>query len=367
MSRISDLLSLIHTRLPVVQAPMAGVQSSKLTIAACQAGALGSLPAAMLPSEKLCAEIETIRRHTDQPFNVNFFAHRQPEADAAQQAKWLDALAPFYREFGLTEQDVLQGGGRQPFGEEQAEIVMQYRPPVVSFHFGLPEPALLDKVKSSGAVVMSSATTVEEARWLEAHGADIIIAQGLEAGGHRGMFLSRDLNRQQGLFSLLPQICAAVNVPVIAAGGISNAATARAARALGATGVQIGTALMLAEEADTSALHRKALQSERAADTVLTNLFSGGFARGIVNRFIREAGPISDAAPPFPLAQSASAPLKAAAEAQGSDEFSSLWAGQNAPLACEGGAADIIRRIAEGFGGEASFNGGRVAISIQTA
>ncbi|WP_367881748.1 nitronate monooxygenase [Neisseria sp. MVDL18-041461] len=232
---------------------MAGVQSSNLAITACQAGALGSLPAAMLPSEKLCAEIETIRRHTDRPFNINFFAHRQPEADAAQQAKWLAALAPFYREFGLTEQDVLQGG-RQPFGNEQAEIVMQYRPPVVSFHFGLPEQALLDKVKSSGAVVMSSATTVEEARWLEAYGADIIIAQGLEAGGHRGMFLSRDLNRQQGLFSLLPQIRAAVNMPVVAAGGISDATTARAARTLGAAGIQIGTALMLADEADTSAL-----------------------------------------------------------------------------------------------------------------
>ena len=189
----------------------------------------------------------------------------------------------------------------------------------------------------------------------------------VEAGGHRGMFFSRDLNRQQGLFSLLPQICTAVNIPVIAAGGISNAATARAARALGAAGIQIGTVLMLAEEADTSVLHRQALQSGRAADTVLTNLFSGGFARGIVNRFIREAGPISDAAPPFPLAQSASAPLKAAAEAQGSDEFSPLWAGQNATLACEGSAADIIRRIAQGFDSGTSFNEGRVGISIQMA
>ncbi|WP_107928817.1 NAD(P)H-dependent flavin oxidoreductase [Neisseria animaloris] len=352
MSPVTKLLGLIRTRLPVIQAPMAGVQSSKLTIAACQAGALGSLPAAMLPSEKLCAEIETIRRHTNRPFNINFFAHRQPEADAAQQAKWLAALAPFYREFGLSEQDVLQGGGRQPLGEEQAEIVMRYRPPVVSFHFGLPEQALLDKVKSSGAIVMSSATTVEEACWLEAHGADIIIAQGLEAGGHRGMFLSRDLNRQQGLFSLLPQIRAAVNVPVVAAGGISDAATAQAARALGAAGIQIGTALMLADEADTSALHRKALQSEQAADTVLTNLFSGGFARGIVNRFIREAGPVNDAAPPFPLAQSASAPLKVAAEVQGSDEFSSLWAGQNAPLAQTGSTREIINSLADAFGSD---------------
>ncbi|OSI07790.1 putative enoyl-[acyl-carrier-protein] reductase II [Neisseria animaloris] len=346
MSPVTKLLGLIRTRLPVIQAPMAGVQSSKLTIAACQAGALGSLPAAMLPSEKLCAEIETIRRHTDRPFNINFFAHRQPEADAVQQVKWLAALAPFYREFGLSEQDVLQRGGRQPFGEEQAEIVMRYRPPVVSFHFGLPEQALLDKVKSSGAKRHHRRRSLLAGSARHRHR----YCARFEAGGHRGMFLSRDVNRQQGLFSLLPQIRAAVNVPVVAAGGISDAATARAARALGAASIQIGTALMLADEADTSALHRKALQSERAADTVLTNLFSGGFARGIVNRFIREAGPVSDAAPPFPLAQSASAPLKAAAEAQGSDEFSSLWAGQNAPLAQTGSTREIINSLADAFG-----------------
>ncbi|MDO4226546.1 nitronate monooxygenase family protein [Neisseria sp.] len=350
MNTVSRLLKLIQTRLPLIQAPLAGVQGSRLAVAACRAGALGSLPAAMLPAERLCAEIEAVRRQTDQPFNINFFAHKQPQPDEAQQAAWLQVLQPFYREFGLSEADVAAGGGRQPFGEEQAEIVLRYRPQVVSFHFGLPERALLDKVKSSGAVVMSSATTVEEARRLESDGADIVIAQGLEAGGHRGMFLSRDLTTQSGTFSLLPQVCAAVNVPVVATGGICNAATARAARDLGAAGIQIGTALMLADEADTSPLHRAALQSSRAEHTVLTNLFSGGFARGIVNRFIREADPINPAAPPFPLAQAAVAPLKAAAEAQGSDEFSSLWAGQNALLAETGSAAEIIGRIMAGWG-----------------
>lgn len=343
------LLQLIRTRLPLIQAPMAGVQGSRLAVAACRAGALGSLPAAMLPAERLCAEIEAVRRQTGQPFNINFFAHQQPIADETQQAAWLQALQPFYREFGLSAADAATGGGRQPFGAEQAEIVLCYRPSAVSFHFGLPEQALLDKVKSSGAVVMSSATTVEEARWLEANGADVVIAQGLEAGGHRGMFLGKDLTSQSGIFSLLPQICAAVDVPVVAAGGICNAATARAARDLGAAGIQIGTALMLADEADTSPLHRAALQSRRAEHTALTNLFSGGFARGIVNRFIREAGPVNPAAPPFPLAQAAVAPLKAAAEAQGCDEFSSLWAGQNAPLAETGSAGEIIGRIMAGW------------------
>lgn len=349
MNTTATLLKLLGMRLPVIQAPMAGVQGSRLAIAACRAGALGSLPAAMLSPEALHAEIGAIRQHTDQPFNVNFFAHRQPVANAAAQTAWLEALAPFYQAFGLNTDEVAQGGGRQPFGAVQADMVAELRLPVVSFHFGLPEKALLAQVKQSGAVVMSSATTVAEARWLEANGADIIIAQGLEAGGHRGMFLNQDLTGQIGTFSLVPQICAAVRVPVVAAGGISDERTARAAHDLGAAGIQIGTALLLAEEADTSALHRAALQSPRAEHTALTNLFSGGYARGIVNRFIREAGPISPVAPPFPLAQAASAPLKAAAEAQGLDEFSSLWAGQNAPLARAETAADTVARLAAAF------------------
>lgn len=351
MNRTTTLLKLLGTKLPLIQAPMAGVQSSRLTLAACHVGALGSLPAAMLPPEKLCAEIETIRRHTDQPFNINFFAHKPPEYQPQQQAEWLAALAPFYREFGLTEHDIKSGGGRQPFSNEQAEIVMAYKPPVVSFHFGLPDQPLLDKVKSSGAVVMSTATTVEEARLLADKGADIVIAQGLEAGGHRGTFMDGAQAHQAGLFSLLPQVCEAAALPVVAAGGISNEATARAAKALGAAGIQIGTALLLTDEADTSKRHRAALQSPRAADTVLTNVFSGGLARSIRNRFIREAGPVNPAAPPFPLAQSASAPLRAAAEAQGTDEFSPLWAGQNAVLAQAGRAADIIVRLAAAFAG----------------
>lgn len=342
------LIRLLGCRLPVIQAPMAGVQDSRLAIATCRAGALGSLPAAMLSPGQLRAEIEAVRAATDAPFNVNFFAHRQPEADADKMRQWLNMLAPDYRELGISADSIAQGGGRQPFGAVQADILAELTPPVVSFHFGLPEADLLAQVKQSGAKILASATTVDEARWLAQHGVDAIIAQGLEAGGHRSMFRST-LHEQVGIFALLPQIRQAVNVPVIAAGGITNAATARAAKALGADGIQIGTALLLADEADTSALHRAALQSPRAETTALTNLFSGGLARGIVNRFMRGHGCISPHAPPFPLAQSAAVPLRSAAEKQGSDEFSPLWAGQNAPLARSGSAAEIIGRIAGGL------------------
>ncbi|MRN38784.1 DUF561 domain-containing protein [Neisseria sp. N95_16] len=342
------LTQLLGCRLPVIQAPMAGVQNSRLTIAACRAGALGSLPAAMLSPEQLHAEILAIRAATDAPFNVNFFAHRQPEADADKMQQWLNTLAPYYRELGINADDIAQGGGRQPFGAAQADIIAELKPPVVSFHFGLPQADLLQQVKQSGAKILASATTVDEARWLVQNGADAVIAQGLEAGGHRSMFRSQ-VHEQVGTFALLPQIRAAVDVPVITAGGISNAATARVAQTLGADGIQIGTALLLADEAGTSTLHRAALQSPRAETTALTNLFSGGLARGIVNRFMRENGCIHPDAPPFPLAQSASAPLRSAAEKQGSDNFSPLWAGQNARLARSGSAAEIIAEIAGGF------------------
>lgn len=349
MSPTAKLLQLLGTALPVIQAPMAGIQNSRLAIAAGRAGALGSLPAAMMPPDALNAEIEACRA-AGIPFNVNFFAHRQPAPDEAALAAWLEVLQPYYQEFGLNKNGAAAGGGRQPFGGIQAGIVAEQKPPVVSFHFGLPDAALLNTVKNSGAVVMSSATTVDEALWLQDKGADIIIAQGLEAGGHRGMFLTADLTTQSGTFALLPQICAAVKLPVVAAGGIADAATARAARDLGAAGIQIGTALMLADEAGTAPLHRAALQSPRARHTAITNAVSGGFARGIANRLVRELG-IRPEAPPFPLAQAAFVPLKTAAEAAGSDEFSSLWAGQNAPLCRPGSAAEIIGAIAAGFAG----------------
>jgi nitronate monooxygenase len=351
------LASWLGTDLPLIQAPMAGSQDSALAIAVSNAGGLGSLPCAMLTPEALHAELSEIRAGTRRPYNVNFFCHTPPQPDAARDAAWRQALQPYYDEFGIDPADVPAGPGRAPFSAEFAAVLEDFRPPVVSFHFGLPAPELLARVKRWGAKVLSSATTVEEARWLEAHGADAVIAQGLEAGGHRGLFLSEDLTTQLGTFALVPQVVKAVRIPVIAAGGIADAAGVAAALALGAAGVQVGTAYLLAEEATTSTRHRVALRGAPAGHTALTNLFSGRPARGIVNRLMRELGPLSAAAPAFPLATAAVAPLRARAEARGSTDFSPLWAGQHAAGLPSGSAADITRALAAGFRAATPANG----------
>ena len=336
--------------LPLIQAPMAGVQGVELALAVCQTGALGSLPAAMLSAEQLAHALQRLNAESGgAPYNVNFFAHTTPSVSAEQYANWLAVLQPYFNEWGINAADIPQQGGRQPFDEAALQWVEHYRPAVVSFHFGLPEAKLLAAVKASGAEVWSSATTVAEAQWLAAHGADVVIAQGWEAGGHRGWFLTHDCNSQSGTLALLPNIVRAVNIPVVAAGGISDAATVRTAMQLGACAVQVGSAFLLADEAETKPAHRAALAHVLPEDTVPTNIFSGGCARGIRNRFIRELGGIHAAALPFPLAGAASAALRVAAEQQGNHDFSSFWAGQNAALARSGSAAEIVARLAEGF------------------
>jgi nitronate monooxygenase len=340
------LQTLLGIELPIIQAPMAGVQGSALAVAVSNVGGLGSLPCAMLSMDALRSELAALRAGTPRPFNVNFFCHVPPQPDAAHEAAWREALALYARELGIDLGSVPAGAGRVPFSAEAAQALEAVRPPVVSFHFGLPEPALLARVKAWGAKVLSSATTVDEARWLEAQGVDAVIAQGLEAGGHRGHFLSHDLTLQSGTFALLPQLVRAVKVPVIAAGGIADAAGVRAALALGAAGVQLGTAYLLCPEATTSALHRAALQSDAARHTALTNLFTGRPARGIVNRLMRELGPLNAVAPAFPLATAAIAPLRAAAEKAGSGDFSPLWSGQNASGCKAVPAAQLTRELA---------------------
>lgn len=341
----SHFLTQLGCQLPLIQAPMAGVQGSRLAIAVCQAGGLGSLPCAMLSTSQIEMEIANIRQQTDKPFNVNFFAHQQPELSKSIQQAWFQTLQSYYQEFHLTEQDINYSGGRQPFNKENAELIADLKVPVISFHFGLPTDDLLTIVKQSGAKILSTATTIAEAKFLQSKGVDAIIAQGLEAGGHRGMFLTQDLTTQSGTFSLLPNLKKVVNLPIIAAGGISNNATAQAAFTLGADAIQVGTAFLLADEANTKDFHRKALQSDRAEHTALTNIFSGGFARGIVNRFISEMGGIHKNVPPFPYASIITNPIKNKAEQLGNDEFSSLWAGQNAKLAKAGSAQEIIQYI----------------------
>ena len=343
------LSTLIGVRLPLIQAPMAGSQGAALALAVCAAGGLGSLPAAMLTPEALQAELQRLRREAAGPWNVNFFCHTPPKLDAAAESRWRAALQPFYDEAGIDPASVPAGAGRVPFSHAIADVVEPFAPPVVSFHFGLPAPDLLARVKSWGSRVLSSATTVEEAQWLEAHGADAVIAQGLEAGGHRGMFLTQALGTQLGTLALVPQIMAAVQVPVIAAGGIADAAGVRAAMALGAAGVQVGTAYLCCPEASTSAVHRAALQSAAARHTELTTLFSGRPARGIVNRLMETLGPLNPAAPAFPLATAAVAPLRAHFEALGRGDCSPLWSGQNASGCQNRPAAEITAALAEGF------------------
>lgn len=345
-SRLSELLG---TQWPLLQAPMAGVQGSAMAVAVSNAGGLGALPAAMLSVAQLREELTRIQAQTTLPYNVNYFCHTPPTPDAARAEVWRHALQPYYDEAGIDSATVPPGVGRAPFTAEAADVLEAFRPPVVSFHFGLPSPELLARVRSWGGKVLSSATTVEEAVWLEAHGVDAVIAQGVEAGGHRGMFLTDDLTTQMGTMALLPQVVRAVRVPVIATGAITDKQGIRAALSLGAAGVQVGTAYLCAAEATTSAVHRKALQSPEAQHTALTRLFTGKPARGIVNRLMREVGAMSDAAPAFPLATTMVAPLRAWAEAKGSGDFSPLWSGQNTSNCQALPAAEITRQLVQAW------------------
>lgn len=338
----------LGTTWPLIQAPMAGVQDTRLALAVSAAGGLGSLPAAMLSLDALEASLRVLQA-VGRPYNVNFFSHVQPAPDEQAAARWQARLAPYYAELGLTPPSGPAAASRQPFGPEAAELLQAFRPAVVSFHFGLPPAPLLARVKALGALVMSSATTVEEAVWLQAHGADVVVAQGLEAGGHRGHFLQKDPAQQLPLMTLLPKVVAAVQVPVVAAGAVVDAASVRAAMAAGASAVQVGTAFLLCDEASTSSLHRARL-ADLQAPTALTHLFTGGLARGLENRLMRELGPQHPAAPPFPMATAALTPLRSAAEAQGRDDFTPLWSGTRRDGCRAVPAAQLVAALAAGFG-----------------
>src|SRR5688572_3831411 len=343
--RLQQLLGL---ELPIIQAPMAGVQGAALAVAVANAGGLGSLPCALLTPESLRTELEAIRDQTNRPFNVNFFCHAEPPRDVEREHAWRRVLKPYFDEFGIDPESIAEGPTRTPFNSHLAEIVEPFNPPIVSFHFGLPSPDLLARVRTWGAKILASATTVNEALWLQEKGVDAIIAQGWEAGGHRGMFLSDDVATQLGTFALVPQIAAAVDIPVIAAGGITTSSGVNAALALGAAGVQVGTAYLLCAEATTGSVHRAALKADTARATAVTNVFTGRPARGIVNRVMRELGYMSTAAPPFPLAAPPMGVLRAAAEKKGSGDFSPLWCGQNATGCREVPAGVLTRELASG-------------------
>jgi len=342
--RIQDLFGI---ELPILLAPMAGAASSELAIAVAGAGGLGALACAMLDTEQIRQQVDVIRRSTRRPLNLNFVCHSPAKPDPEREKAWKERLEPYYRELGLDPDAPTPKAERRPFDATTAELVVKCRPEVVSFHFGLPSNDLLSRVKATGAKVLSTATTVEEALWLERRGCDAIIAQGVEAGGHRGMFLSRDPSTQLGTMALVPQVVDAVMVPVIAAGGIADGRGIAAAFALGAAGVQLGTAYLRCPEATLSAPHRQALTVYKDDQTTLTNVFTGRPARSIVNRLVREVGPLSSLVPEFPLAAGALAPLRARAEESGSADFSPLWAGEAFRLARELPAAELTRRLAQ--------------------
>lgn len=340
--RIIELFGIEH---PILLAPMAGPSTAELAIAVSEAGGLGSFACALSTPEQIRMGMSVIRQRTNKPINLNFFTHTPPVPDAAREARWKTRLAGYYRELGLDPDAPVPASSRAPFDDVACRIVEEYKPEVVSFHFGLPEDRLLQRVKAAGSKVIASATTATEAKWLAERGCDAIIAQGAEAGGHRGMFLTENVASQAGTFALVPQVADAVDVPVIAAGGVADGRGIAAAFALGASAVQIGTAFLFCPEAKVSALHRNALRSARDDNTAMTNLFTGRPARSVINRLIRELGPLSQDAPAFPLAGGALAPLKAAAEAKGSSDFSSLWSGQSASLGREMPAGQLTQEL----------------------
>jgi nitronate monooxygenase len=329
--------------IPILLAPMAGPGLADLAIPVAQAGGLGALPCALLDRARIDGEMARFRAATNGPVNLNFFCHTPPPADPVREASWRARLAPYYRELGLDPSMPVLPSNRAAFDEDACALVEHWRPQVVSFHFGLPAPALLERVRATGAVIIASATTVEEALWLEAHGCNAIIAQGAEAGGHRGMFLTDDISTQIGTMALVPLVVDAVRVPVIAAGGIADGRGVAAALTLGASAVQIGTAYLHCPEAHVPPVHRARLNE--AQDTAITNLFTGRPARGIVNRLMREQGPMAEGIPAFPLAGGALAPLRAASEPSGSGDFMSLWAGQAFTLRHTLSAGELTQKL----------------------
>ena len=341
--RLRDLLGIA---IPIIQAPMAGAAFSDMVVAVSQAGGLGSLACAMLTPLQIRQEIALIRKQTSRPINMNFFCHKPPRPDAVREGSWKRRLEPYYRELGIDLQPTGPSGSRGAFDTAACEIVEEVTPEVVSFHFGLPDKALIDRVKLAGCRVISSATTVSEARWLEERGCDAVIAQGFEAGGHRGMFLDAGIATQVGTMALVPQIVDAVKIPVIAAGGIADGRGIAAAFALGASGVQLGTAYLFCPEARISPLHRERLRSAGDNETALTNVFTGRPARSIINRLVTELGPIAPDAPDFPLATDAVMPLRQAALTRNSGEFVPLWSGQAARLSVELPAGQLTKHLA---------------------
>jgi nitronate monooxygenase len=335
---VTELLGIEH---PILQAPMASAATPALAAAVSEAGGLGALGSSLLSVDELHKQTAELRELTQRPFQLNFFCHEPPEVsgDIADRAR--EYFAPLYDELGL-------GDPPQPsapaveFDEARLEAVLELRPPVVSFHFGLPSREVMETIKAAGLRVLASATTVAEARHLEEHGVDAVVAQGAEAGGHRGSFLVEGDDGPVGTLALVPQVVDAVGVPVIAAGGIADGRGLAAVLALGAGAAQIGTAFLPCPESGISPGYRDALRNAQADGTIVTRAVSGRPARALMNRMTRELTGVL----PYPAQLSLTAPLSAS-EAAG-PEFQAMWSGQSAALASETPAAEVVAAISAG-------------------
>ena len=340
-----DSLNLAH---PIIQAPMAGVSTPALAAAVCNAGALGSLGLGASDAATARQMIEDLRSRTDKPFNVNLFVHAAPAPDPAREADWLDRLRPVFAEFDAEPPEHLRVIYRS-FAEdpEMLAMLLDLRPEVVSFHFGLPPDAAVGALRAAGIRLWASATSLAEARACEAAGMDAVIAQGIEAGGHRGIFDPAGPDSGLGTLALTRLLVTHLSVPVIAAGGIMDGAGIRATLALGAHAAQLGTAFIGCPESSASEAHRAALTGPAGQATQLTALLSGRPARTLASRFTALAPHLAGIAPPdYPIAYDAAKALHAAASACGEPGFGAHWAGQGAPLARPMPAADLVALLA---------------------
>ncbi|MEE9590146.1 MAG: nitronate monooxygenase [Hyphomicrobiaceae bacterium] len=342
-----DLLELLEIDHPIIQAPMGGESTPLMAIAVSNAGALGGLGCSYMSLDELRTTTTEIRSGTNRSFNLNFFAHPPPKEDADVNARTKAMVTPFYEELGLAEIPDRGDGDCDPFDAARLEVLLDNCPKVTSFHFGLPPIDMVRALQSAGSVVLCSATTVAEARMLADAGVDAIIAQGWEAGGHRGTFEVSFEDFGVGTMALVPQIVDAVDVPVIAAGGIADGRGIAAAFALGAGGVQMGTAFLSCPEANIDDSYRAALRQASDDDTRLTRAYSGRPARARNNRYIDAMARHRMTLPDFPTMYGFADPLAQASRDNGDAELDFVLYGQAAPLNRELPAADLVTRLVD--------------------
>jgi len=336
----------LNIKYPIIQAPMASAASIELASEVSNAGGLGSLGLSYHKIENILPDYKKILSKTNHSINLNFMTHKEPSKNDIKAKKYMNEVKKYYEEYKVAEIPNLINT-TETFNKEHLELLLEMNPKVVSFHFGLPQQDYILSIKNQNIYIISSATTVKEAKILEDSGADAIIAQGYEAGGHRGTFASSYKEGEIGLFSLLPQVVEATSLPVIAAGGIANGKGIAAALMLGAQGVQIGTAFLSCPEASVHPLWQDAISNASTRDTRITSAFTGRPARGIVNRLVIDMENKNDIIPDFPTVGSVIKPLANIAATNGKDDFLSLWAGQSAPMNRNISASELIELLAE--------------------